>query len=637
MLTTIREKAHGIFAQIILLGICVLFGLWGINNYLDGSGEVPVASVGDKDFFQRDVTKAYEQFSQNLQGMGLDEQSIKSQALQKLIKDEVLLQYVYSEGLVATDNDAREFIKSLPYFQENGKFSEKQYKNLLNSQRISSAEFVSRIKNALTMEQFQHSVVDSSFATQYDVESFFKIQNQLRDADYVTVAVQPLPVPLKDEELAAYYQQHMDAYQTPEQMSVEYVELSLPELAKKVEVTDDKLKAYYEEQKELYTTPERRKISHILFSVNDKVTDKVALEKALKAKQELASKDFAVLASELSDDKLTAKKGGDLGLFNVGVMEKAFEDVASALKLGEVSAPVKSAFGYHLIKVTELVPGNVKTFEVAKNEVTAAYQKAQAENAFYEAGERLTELSFENPDNLQAVSTALGLTVQKSALFTKDKGEGIAAEEKVRAAAFTDEVLQGNNSAPIEVSAERLLVVRLLEHKAAAKRGLEEVKPEVTAVLAKEKAQLLSVEQAKQIKARLQKGEAFSAIAAEQKLELKSVKGLTRAKNDLPEALNEALFKAAKPVGGKASVFIAVLPTGEQVVVSLNKVTPGVMSEDDKKQLDLAKKNIANAFGQIEFNEVLNSLQAEADIEINAKAQQADPEASPKVQVVEEQ
>ena len=546
-------------------------------------------------------------------------QTLKAQALQKLIKDEVLLQYVHAEGLVVTDNEAREFVKSLPYFQVDGKFSDKQYKTLLSSQRISSGEFVNRIKNALIMEQFQHSIVESSFATQYDVESFFKIQNQQRDVDYVTVALQPLTEQPTAEEISAYYQQHQDLYQTPEQVSVEYIELSLEEIAKKIVVTDEKLKVFYEEQKDQYTTPERRKISHILFAINNKTDANTALAKAEKAKQDLASKDFAVLATEVSDDKLTANKGGDLGLFNVGVMDKAFEDAASALKLGEVSNPVKSAFGYHLIKVTELVPGNIKSFDSVKNEVTKAYQKAQAENAFYEAGEKLTEMSYENPDNLQTVADALGVTVQKSALFTKNKGEGIATDEKIRNAAFSEEVLQGNNSTPVELGAERLAVVRLLEHKTAAKRDLNEVKQEVAAVLLKDKAKLLTVEKAKQIKARLQEGESLQTVAAENKLEIKTTKGLTRSKNALPEQLSNAIFKAAKPVGGKPSVFIAVLPTGEQVVVSLSKVTAGIMSEDDKKQLELAKKNIANAFGQTEFNEVLNSLQADADIEMRTK------------------
>ncbi|MDI1276351.1 SurA N-terminal domain-containing protein [Methylobacter sp.] len=618
MLTKIREKAQGAFAWGILIIICVPFALWGIQNYLDTGEEAPVASVGDKDFFQRDVNKAYEQYSQNLQGMTIDEQTLKAQALEKLIKDEVLLQYVHANGLVTTDDAAREFIQSLPYFQVDGKFDDKRYKTMLNLQKMSSGEFVNRIKNALIMEQFQRSIIDSSFATKYDVESFFKIQNQQRDVDYVTVAVQKLAEQPSEEEIAAYYQQHQDLYQTPEQVSVEYIELSLEDIAKTIAVTDDKLKAFYEEQKDQYTTPERRKISHILFAINDKVDEKTALEKALKAQKELANKDFAAVAAEVSDDKLTAKTGGDLGLFNAGVMEKSFEDAASALKLGEVSNPVKSAFGYHLIKVTELVPGEIKPFESVKNEVTKAYQKAQAENAFYEAGETLTEMSYENPDNLKTVADALGATIKKSALFTKDKGDSIAADEKIRNAAFTEEVLQGNNSTPIELGTDRLVVLRMLEHKPAAARELNDVKKDIVAVLLSDKAKQQAIETSKKIKTRLQAGESIQAVAAENKLQVKAVAGLMRSNEDVPLPLSQAIFKAAKPVGGKPTVFIAELPAGEQVVVSLSKVKDGVMTEDDKKQMELATKNIAKAFGQTEFNALINSLQAEADISVKA-------------------
>lgn len=618
MLTKIREKAQGAFAWGILIIICVPFALWGIQNYLDTGEEAPVASVGDKDFFQRDVNKAYEQYSQNLQGMTIDEQTLKAQALEKLIKDEVLLQYVHANGLVITDDAAREFIQSLPYFQVDGKFDDKRYKTMLNLQKMSSGEFVSRIKNALIMEQFQRSIIDSSFATKYDVESFFKIQNQQRDVDYVTVVVQKLAEQPAEEEIAAYYQQHQDLYQTAEQVSVEYIELSLEDIAKTVAVTDDKLKAFYEEQKDQYTTPERRKISHILFAINDKTDEKTALEKALKAQKELANKDFAAVAAEVSDDKLTAKTGGDLGLFNAGVMEKSFEDAASALKLGEVSNPVKSAFGYHLIKVTELVPGEIKPFESVKNEVTKAYQKAQAENAFYEAGETLTEMSYEHPDNLKTVADALGITIKKTALFTKDKGDGIAAEDKIRSAAFTEEVLQGNNSTPIELGTDRLVVLRMSEHKPAAARDLKDVKQDIIAVLQADKAKQQAAETAKKIKTRLQAGESIQTVAAENKLQVKTVSGLTRSKEDVPLPLSQAIFKAAKPVGGKPTVFIAELPAGEQVVVSLSKVKEGVMTEDDKKQMELATKNIAKAFGQTEFNALINSLQAEADISVKA-------------------
>ena len=623
MLTKIREKAHGIFAQVMLLGMCIAFGLWGIQSYTDSNKEAAVASVGNKDFHQRDVNKAYEQYSQQFQGMGIDEQTLKDQALAKLIKDEVLLQYAHKQNLVASDNTTRDFIKTLPYFQLDGKFNEGQYKAFLSSQRMTSADFVSRIQNSLIMGQVQDSIISSSFATDYDIESFFKIQNQQRDVNTVTITIPTLTEQPSEADISSYYQQHQEQYQIPEQLSIEYVELSLAELAKKVPVTDEKLKAFYEEQKDTYATPERRKISHILFIVNDKVDDKTASEKAQKAKQDLANKDFAALAKEISDDKVTAKTGGDLGLFNAGTMEKPFEEAVMTLKVGEVSSPVKSKFGYHLIKVTELVAGSVKPFDSVKDEVTKAYQKAQAEISFSESGETLTSLSFEHPDSLQAVADTLGLSVNKTALFTKDKGEGIAAEDKIRGAAFSEEVLQGNNSTPVELGSDRLVVLRQLEHKEATAKDLNSVKAQISALLLLDKAKLQAVTKAKQIASRLQAGETLQAVASDQKLEIKKVTGLTRnGKTDLSPQLLDAVFKAAKPIGDKPSITLVPLATGEQVIVSLTKVTAGTMSEDDKKKLELAKKNIANAFGQNEFNTVLNSLQSSADISITPKAQE---------------
>lgn len=627
MLTTIREKAHGKFAQVLFAFMAALFGLWGINSYTGDASQAVVATVGNRDFYQRDVANAYDQYAQQLRGMGIDEQTIKEQALSKLVKDEVLLQYAVKQGLVATDDDTRAFIKTLPYFQVDGKFNEGQYKTTLNSQRMTSQEFTNKIRNVLVMQQLQDSLVGSNFATPYDIERYFKIQNQQRDFDYLTVSIPTLTEQPSDAEIADYYKKHQDTFKTPEQISVEYVELSLTELAKKVEVTDEKVKAYYEEQKSNFTVPERRKISHILFKVDDKTDDKTALEKAQKAKQQLANKEFAVLAKELSEDKLTAKTGGDLGLFNAGSMEKPFEDAVEKLKLNEVSEPVKSAFGYHLIKITELVPSEIKPFDSIKTEVTKAYQTAQAENTFYQMGETLTNMSFEHPDSLQVIADTLGLSIKKSELFSKDQGKDIATEDKIRAAAFSEEVLQGNNSSPVELGSDRLIVLRQLEHKEATVKELNEVKAQIVATLLLEKAKLQTVNTAKSIADKLRTGENLETVAKEQKLTVKKITGLARSKAEvkqLPAQLAEAVFKAPKPVNDKPSISIVPLATGEQIILSLNKVTEGQMTEEDKKILAQVDKKITYVIGTNEFESVINNIQANTKITINQKkAEQA--------------
>ncbi|WKJ91605.1 SurA N-terminal domain-containing protein [Methylomonas montana] len=622
MLLEIREKVQGVFASIILILICVLFGLWGIQNYLGGGKEAPVVSVGDKDFYQRDVNQAYQQYAQNLAGMKFDEETVKKQALEKLVRDEVLLQYVQDQNLLVSDDTAREFVQTLEYFQKDGKFDKTQYQTLLGSQGMSSAEFVNRIKKALVMEQFQRAVVDSSFVTPSEINSFFKIQNQTRDVEYVAVPLTPVSQQPGDEEISAYYQQHQDAYQTEEKVAIEYVELSLDKLAAEVKASEEQLKAYYEEQKVQFTTKERRKISHILFAFSkDKSADDQALQKALKAKQDLKTKDFAALAAEVSDDKLTAKNGGDLGLFNVGVMEKAFEDAASNLKLGEVSEPVKSAFGYHLIKVTELIPGDVKPYEAVKAEVTKAYQKAQAEANFNTLAEKLAAVSYENPDSLAAAGKLLGMEAIKTPEFTKAEGAGIAAEEKIRAAAFSEDVLKGSNSEPLEIGNEKLVVLRMVSHQPAASKELKDVKAQVIAAIQRDKAKQQAIATADKIKQELAAGKTLAQVAEAQHLAVKKVTALTRNASDLPAAVTQEIFKIAKPQAGRPSVAVVDEVGGGKLVLSINKVNEGVMSDSDKSKQAVIAKNIASAFGKAQLEAVLNALQTKADIAIHTQKQ----------------
>ena len=620
MLLKIREKAQGVFAWIILIAICVPFALWGIQNYVDVGQEAPVVTVGDKEFFQRDVTRAYQQFSQQFAGRGIPEEILKEQALQKLIDDEVLLQHVQDQGLAVADQTARSYIKDLQYFQADGKFSKQQYKALLASQNMSSEQFVHQIRNSIKMEQFQRGITDSSFATKYDIEKFYTLQNQLRNIKYITVGIEKSTEKPTEEEIGNYYQQNQDKYKTVEQVAIEYIELSLDKLAEGVEVTEQQLQTFYEEQKDIYTSKERRKISHILFSLKKNADETELLEKAKKVQQRLLTEDFSELAKQVSDDSVTAKSGGDLGLFNVGTMEPAFEEAASKLKLGEVSDPVKSAFGYHLIKVTELESAKTKSFEEVKKDVADAYKKNQAESGFYELAETLTEVSFENSDNLEAASDAVGIEIKKTGLFSQDIGTGIALEQAVRDVAFSEDVLKGNNSEPVELGADRMVVLRMTEHKPAIVQGLEKVRAEVEKTLQDTKAKELALAKAEEIKQRLSDGEAIATVASEHGLEVKEYPELNRKNTEVPGQVNQAAFKLAKPkTADKPTLSIVEQPSGEQVILSLLGVTDGKPEAEDKKQQQLAETSLASVFGRTDYAATIKALEESADIKRKEK------------------
>lgn len=625
MLTKIREKSQGVFAWVILLLICVPFALWGIQNYIGGGTETAVVSVGDKDFFQNDVTKAYTQYSQNLANTNLDENTIKKQALEQLIKDEILFQYVQNENLLITDKTAKDFIKSLEYFQTNGSFDEDKYKVLLGGQEISSNVFVHRIKKSLKMEQFQRSTIESSFVTQSDIENFFRIQNQQREVEIISIALQKVKKQPTAAKLESYYQQHKESYLSTEQVAIEYVELSLDKLAEQASpATKAQLQDYYVTHKDFYTSKERRKISHILFAFTDNNNQDVKqLERALKAKQALQKQDFAVLAAKISDDKLTAIDGGNLGIFSVGVMEKAFEDVASKLKLNEVSGPVKSAFGYHLIKVTELEEAKIKPFDLIKEELTAAYQREKVKNNFYEFSDILTEVSFENPDSLQAVVDALPVQIKQTGLFTrtsavknKSATNSIITQVAIIDAAFSEDVLKGNNSDSIELDADRLIVLRILEHKPAKIKPFMDVKMQILDTLLRQKALKITQEKAEKINNALVSGIDISSVAKENDLEVQYYPNLTRTDKKLNWQIIHAVFKAAKPINDVPTVVTLTTPDGTQTIINLLRVTEGVIDEHNKNQRKLIKNNMAKAFGIMEHDAVLNNLRADTHIKV---------------------
>ncbi len=616
MLQKIREKSQGVFAWAILIVICVPFALWGIQNYIGGASEDALVTVGDRAFFQNDLNKAYQQYSQNLNGMKIDEATIRQQATLKLVKDEVLLQHVRDQDLIISDEKAKEFIQGLEYFQVDGKFDNTHYKTLLRAQQLTSAQFVQRIKQAQVMEQYQRSILSTSFATDYDIEQFFKIQNQKRNIDYITVPITPITEAPDDKAIQTYYQANQSRYQTTEKVSVEYVQLSLSDLAKKITLTEVQLKAFYEEQKETYTSKERRKISHILFSFKKGSNDDNALAKAQAAQKQLATKSFEDLAQEVSDDEISAKKGGDLGLFEIGGLEPSLEKTVTQLTLGQVSAPVKSSFGYHLFKVTELAPVTTKTFDEVKPEVTNALQRKSAETNFYEMAERLAEVSYENTSNLTVAAETIGTTIEKTNSFSKDKGEGIAQDPIIRAAAFSEDVLKGNNSEPLEIGNDKVIVLRLSAHQPASFQPLEAVKAEISQLILTQKAQQQASKMAADLKQQLLSGKNIQTLATENALEVKTLDSLTRQNKLLPWPVNQVIFKASKPTDNKPTVTTAALNTGEQYVIALNKVTEGVLSGGDKKQLKLAKFNIAKVLGETTFEAVLANLQANADIVI---------------------
>jgi len=623
MLQAIRDRAHGIFAWVMLIAIGVPFALWGIQNYIDTGKEKPAAAIGDREIFDRDVTRAYEQSLNNLVGIDdFDEKKLREQALERLISEEVIVQGAEERMLTVSDTEARSFIQTLPYFQTDGKFDKEKYKVMLSAQGMNPTQFAAQIRRALMSEQFQHGVVDSSFVTKGELETLMRLKNQEREIEYAEIPLTQVTRTFSDTEISSYYKTYLTEFRNPERVSVEYLALNFEEIAKDVQVSDEELTKLYEEQKASLGTPERRKISHILIAPGD------GSEAALKAAQDKATgirnrilkgEDFAKLAQEVSSDALSGKAGGDLGFLNKEAQEESFTKAAEKLNSGEVSEPVKTSFGYHLIKVTELIPAKQKSFEEVKEELHKTAQRNAAETRFYEKGQKLAEQTFEHPGSLDTAAQALGLKIQQTVLFTREEGEGLAAEESVRKAAFSEDVLGGRNSEPVELGNEKAVVLRIKEHQQASDKPMAEVKDAIIAKLRDQESRAEAVKSSQELLKTVRDGKSLAEAA--KNLGLKITKtGFVRRDNDkLPPELLRAAFTAGRPAASKVSAGDATQPNGSQWVFSVTTVKDGPMAAADAKDQESASQFMTRSGSQREFGSFVERLRELADVKINNK------------------
>jgi len=623
MLQNIRERAQGIMAWVMLIVVGVPFVMWGIQNYIETGKEKPAAVVGDREIFDRDVSRAYERMVGELgNSPDYDEKELRRAALDQLVSEEVISQNADSMKLAVSDDEARELIQTLPYFQVAGQFDKEKYRSSLATQGMTPEQFVAKIKRGLVTQQLEQSVLGSAFATPAEVATLLRLKNQERQVDYVKLPLKAVNRDFTDQEVKAYYDAHINEFRNPERVAVDYLQLNLDDLAKKVTVSEDDVRKLYEEQKGNYGTPERRKISHILITLDGASQDADAA--ALKKAQELRDRllkggDFVALAKEASADTVSAKQGGDLGYLNKDAQEPSFTEAANHLKMGEVSEPVKTSFGYHLIKVTELVPASYKPYEALHEELKKLAQKNNAETAFYERGQKLAEMTFEHPDSLEETASALGLKIQQTPLFTKDRGEGIAEEENIRKAAFSEDVLAGKNSEPVELGNEKAVVLRVRDHEVATDKSIESVKAVIVSQLRNQEARDEANKRSQELLAAVKQGKSLADASKAQGLSVTQGVSLLRTSEKVPLELLKATFSVGRPQAGKPSSGEVALPDGSHYVFAVLQVKDGATVAKDAKEQESASEFMQRGYAQLEYGTFVDRLRELIDVEINKK------------------
>ena len=632
MLQTIRDRTQGVIVVAIVGLISLTFVLWGVESYISDAKRVIVAKVDGDDIPIEEFQKALQRFrrqAESMLGEGFnaadwDKPEVKTRALDELINDRVLSRLVNDARVRVTNQQLAQQLLQIPAFQDEKGFSRALYEQRVTAMGFSQLGFEQQLRSDMAKSQLRNGVAASEFVTREEAEKLAALRKQKRDIGYAVIPAAEIEKQLTvtDAETSSYYEAHKEDYRTLEKASVEFLEISAAELAAKVEINDDKLHQYYDANPAAYTLTEERNANHILLQLPPDA-DAAATTAAQAKTQDVlkraqAGEDFEKLAKELSDDVGSKAEGGSTGFFARGAMAPEFEEAAFKLKPGEISQPVRTKFGWHIIKLKDIKAGGLQAFDKVKTEVEVAYRSAEAQKVFFEQSEQFSNLVYENADSLSVAAESLELTPHKTEVLSKEE---LAKKfsDKAAGAIFTAEVLnEGMNSEPIELPDNRVIAVRAIEHVPSAIPELAEVKLKVEDAVRNDQRRQLTEALGRELIERLRKGETVDDLVKGRGFGWEQEQGATRESSDINRAVLRAAF-STEVVGSEPQYTGLPIGNTDYAIVRVANVVVPADSE-------IARGDVATLQGELvkgrmgaAWSEFVAAVRAASDVKIIAK------------------
>ena len=610
MLQSMREQARGVFGYIIVGAIVLvlsIFGFGALNFFV--TSEPVIAEIGESEITESAYLNMVErqrraQLAQLPDPSLLNEDALRAQVLEGMIERTLLLEAARSAGLGAPEPALDAEILRDPNFLVDGRFDADRFRIVLAGVGMTPLSYREALGEDLLVRQLAGAIDTTGFSTEAELRAMASVSRQERDVAWMNFLPEEYSAQIEpdDADLEEHYDAFSGEYFAPEQVTVQYLRLDRFALAAEERVDEAELLAAYDAEVEAFVGQERRRSSHILLSLDDDRDEAAAIElaTALRSRVE-AGESFAELAEAYSDDPGSAAQGGDLGFAVRGTFVPPFERALFALQVGELSAPVVSQFGVHLIRLEEVAQTDPPSLARMRPTLEQQLRDAAAQARFDDLSVDLETLAYEWPD-LAEPAAALGLEVQTAGPFSREGGEGDFAVAAVIDAAFSDEVLaHGYNSQLLEPSDGVQLVLRVVDHEPERILAFEEVRERVRDdfVLAASTSRAQADAQA--VVDRLADGGSVSGIAAEYEREWEQWDGLTRSDRGAPAPVVRAAFSAARPSDGSRTVVDAALAAGGVAVVAVTAVRPGDYAALTEVERDQLQSLLQRRYGGSEF------------------------------------
>ncbi len=614
--------------------ITVPFALFGVGSYFTAGVDTDAAIVNGEEVSVQQFESALLQqqdrmrqmFGGKVPGGLLENPQMREGALEQLVQRQLMVQRVRDQNYTVSDAELAKAIRERDEFQVNGVFDQARYDQILAANRVSSAAFEETTRRDQGLVQLFGAVTGSAFVLPSEQSVAGELKRQEREFVFAVMDVAALGEALEiaDEDVESYYKDHESSYMRAEQFKVSYIELDAASLGAEVEIDEAAIEAEYRARIEEFATAEQRDASHILLALAEDAEQAevdAVMAKAAELVQSLAGGgDFSALAKEHSIDTGSAENGGSLGLFGKGAMVEAFEGAAFALAVGDVSEPVRSPFGVHIIKLNSVQESQATPLAELRDQLQQELVDKQVADGFFEKQDVLAAETFENGGSLQPAADALGTEVQQSEWFSAETPLGIGQYPQVRRAVLLDDVLEGAlNSSVLEVAENHAIVVRLDDRKPEELKPLEEVRESVVAELRRQQAKALADEQAQALLAAVESGGDFTESAAAQGVEVADSAWTARDNPEQDRQLLKALFSLARSEQADAPVWRQVVDAAANPVVLGMK---GVrLAEADAEAVDVAAADAAaQQLGSTTFQALQLGMREVADVSVNERA-----------------
>lgn len=628
MLQTIHDKLKGIFAITILVALGVVFVFWGVDVSVGSFTKARGIEVNGREIAVEDVRRSYQEQLSRMEaafgeaGVPEDMRSaLQKRVLEQAVQAELIRQRTRKLRYVASDEQVFEAIRQIPAFQVAGEFSSDAYHAALRSIGMSADQFEAEQRTFVVARQLDRGMFSSAFVLPAELDRQVALRNETRELAWVTVPAAQFTagVQLDEAAIQAYYDAHKDAYATEEQATVDYVELEIGTFAAAVVVDEARLREYYETNKDRYTRAGRRHARHILVEIG---ADAAAAEARAKAAYERAQagEDFAALARELSDDAGSRDSGGDLGMAERGDFVQAFGDAVWSMSPGEIRGPVKSEFGWHVIRLDAVAPEATQTFDQVRAELEPELRRTDVEKAFGDAQEQLYTLAFEAAGDLAAVAAKMNLPARRIERFTRSGGGELPATPELTAAVFSADVLAGRELRTVELAPGRIVAIGVSAHQPPQARPLEEIRVQIVLAARYEQAQKLAAARAAEVLAQLTSGAAWDAATrawqAGATAPTHNLRLVRRDDPQLPAEIQAGAFGVPAPQG-RPQYGRAELASGDAAVWTVTAVRSGTLAALSPEEQQLERNQARERAAQWDANVYVAAIRANADIDVN--------------------